>query len=58
MRDEVIEELWRIKDDLARRANYDVQTLCRELQKKQQKSIAQIVDRSAHVKQSVDVKGQ
>jgi hypothetical protein len=28
MNDEIIKELWRIKDELAREANYDVHVLC------------------------------
>ena len=31
MSDEIIRELWRIKDELAREANYDVHTLCQKL---------------------------
>ena len=31
MSDEIIRELWRIKDDFAREANYDVHTLCQKL---------------------------
>ncbi len=33
MKDEIIEELWRIKDELAREANYDIHVLCRELER-------------------------
>jgi hypothetical protein len=47
MKDEIIAELWQIKDELAREANYDVHELCRELRKGQTTSHAQIVDRSA-----------
>jgi hypothetical protein len=47
MKDEIIQELWQIKDELAREADYDVHTLCRELREKQTSSPAQIVDRSA-----------
>ncbi|MCX7013873.1 MAG: hypothetical protein NTW86_15200 [Candidatus Sumerlaeota bacterium] len=47
MKDEIIEELWRAKDDLAREANYDIHALCRELRKKEASSPDQVVDRSA-----------
>ena len=47
MKDEIIAELWQIKDELAREANYDVHVLCRELRKGQTTSLAQVVDRSA-----------
>ena len=49
MRDEIIQELWQIKDELAREANYDVHVLCRELREKQTTSTAQIIDRSAGI---------
>jgi hypothetical protein len=45
--DEIIEELWQIKDELACEAKYDVHVLCRELREKQTSSVAQIVDRSS-----------
>ena len=47
MKDEIIEELWQIKDELARRANYDIPTLCRELSAKETDSLTRVVDRSA-----------
>jgi hypothetical protein len=47
MKDEIIQELWPIKDELAREANYDVHLLCRELREGQTASHAQVVDRSA-----------
>jgi hypothetical protein len=50
MKDEVLERLWEIKDELAREANYDVQLLCRELKKRQTASRSQIVDRAALLK--------
>ena len=46
MPDEIMEELWQIKDELARRADYSVHKLCRELRKKQLHSRARLVDRS------------
>ena len=47
MKDEIIQELWQIKDELAREANYDVHILCRKLREGQTTSHAQVVDRSA-----------
>jgi hypothetical protein len=47
MKDEIIQELWQIKDELAREANFDIHVLCRELREKQTTSLARIVDRSA-----------
>ena len=47
MKDEIIAELWQIKDELARKANYDVHVLCRELREGQMHSSAHVVDRSA-----------
>ena len=35
MKDEIIEELWRIKDELAREANYDIHVLCQKLRERQ-----------------------
>ena len=46
MRDEIIQELWRIKDELARETKYDVHVLCRQLRKRQASAGTQIVDRS------------
>lgn len=46
MSDEIIEELWRIKDELAREAKYDVHLLCQKLREQQATSHEQIVDRS------------
>ncbi len=50
MRDEVIEELWQIKDKLARSVNYDVRARCRQLRERQGKSGAMMVDRSGQRK--------
>jgi hypothetical protein len=46
MSDEIIEELWRIKDELGRAANYNVQVLARELMEMQAASHEVLVDRS------------
>lgn len=46
MSDEIIEELWRIKDELGRAANYDVRVLTRELMEMQAASHEVLVDRS------------
>ncbi len=55
MNDEIITELWRIKDELAREANYDVHVLCRELREKQRSSEAKVVDRSDRFTPADDV---
>jgi hypothetical protein len=47
MADEIMQELWRIKDEIARSVNYDVRELCRRLREEQGKSGAVMVDRSA-----------
>ena len=47
MKDEIIEELWKIKDELAREANYDVHVLCQKLREMRANSRTQVVDRSA-----------
>lgn len=54
MKDEIIAELWRIKDELARESNYDVHVLCRNLREQQKNSGAEIIDRSVHLTE-VDV---
>jgi hypothetical protein len=47
MKDEIIGELWRIKDELAREANYNVHELCQKLRKQEGVSQENVVDRSA-----------
>ena len=54
MHDEIIAELWQIKDELAREVNYDVHALCRELREKQISSNDLIVDRSTCLTSSDD----
>jgi hypothetical protein len=56
MSDEIIQELWRIKDELAREAQYDVHVLCQSLRDKQSTSKATIVDRSASLAAADDVR--
>ena len=46
MKDEIIEELWQIKDELAREAKYDVHVLCQRLREQQADSRERVVDRS------------
>jgi hypothetical protein len=46
MKDEIIAELWQIKDELAREANYDVHVLCQKLREQETASCEQVVDRS------------
>ena len=47
MSDEIIQELWRIKDELARESQYDVHVLCQKLREQQAASRERVVDRSA-----------
>ena len=47
MPDEIIEELWRVKDDLAREHGYDVRALAAYLQNKQQTEGRRVVDLGA-----------
>jgi hypothetical protein len=46
MKDEIIEELWQIKDELAREAKYSVHAMCRVLREMQARSRVRVVDRS------------
>lgn len=46
MSDEIIEEMWRIKDEIGHAANYDVRLLSRELMEMQAASHEVLVDRS------------
>jgi|WetSurMetagenome_2_1015567.scaffolds.fasta_scaffold1402090_1 hypothetical protein len=48
MKDEIMAELWQIKDELAREAKFDVRTLCKELREWQAGSSAEIFDRSGY----------
>ena len=44
MPDEIIEELWRIKDEIAREHGYDVESLAAYLQSKERTEGRQLVD--------------
>jgi hypothetical protein len=58
MADEIMQELWRIKDELAREANHDIHVLCRQLRERQAGSHAQVVDRSTPIVGSEVAAGQ
>ena len=47
MKDEIIAELWQAKDELARKAKYDVHARCRQLRLRDARSRVALVDRSA-----------
>ena len=47
MSDQIIEELWQIKDSIAREHGYDIESLAAYLQTKQRSADQQIVDLSA-----------
>ena len=58
MKDEIIEELWQVKDQLARESEYDVRVLCQKLREQQASSHEQIIDRSTGpIGVSVQTKG-
>ena len=44
MSDEIIEELWQVKDSLAKQFNYDLDALAAELQRRQKESGRRIVN--------------
>jgi hypothetical protein len=44
MTDEIMEELWRVKDNLAKQFNYDVAALAAELQRRQKESGREVVN--------------
>ena len=50
MADEIIEELWRIKDSLALESGYDLDTLIAHLAERRSKSNRPVVDLSARKK--------
>ena len=47
MSDQIIEELWQIKDSIAREHDYDIESLVAHLQTKQRPAGQQVVDLSA-----------
>lgn len=46
MSDEIIEELWRIKDEIAREHGYDIESLAAYLQRKERTERRRVVDLS------------
>jgi hypothetical protein len=44
MTDEIIREVWRAKDDLAKQFNYDMEALAAELRKRQKESGRKVVN--------------
>jgi hypothetical protein len=48
MSDEVIRELWRVKDELAKEFNYDIGALAAEIRRRDKESGETIVDLSRH----------
>ena len=47
MSDKIIEELWQIKDSIAREHDYDIESLVAHLQTRQRSAGQQVVDLSA-----------
>ena len=46
MPDEIIRELWAVKDQLAREANYGIDELCRRLKARDRETSAPVIDLS------------
>jgi hypothetical protein len=44
MTDEIIQEVWRVKDELAKRFNYDIDALATELRRRQENSGRKVVN--------------
>jgi len=44
MHDEIIQEVWQAKDQLAKQFNYDIDALAAELQRRQKESARQVVN--------------
>ena len=44
MTDEIIREVWRAKDELAKQFNYDIDALAVELQKRQKESGRKVIN--------------
>ncbi len=55
MKNEIMEELWKIKDQIAHECGYDIDKLAKELRAKENKEKAPVVDLTAEAK-SVTVK--
>jgi len=53
MADEIIRELWKIKDDIASSNNYDLRKLVKYLQKKERNRNYEIVDLRSRKKTAV-----
>ncbi|MBU4272629.1 MAG: hypothetical protein KKE86_06300 [Planctomycetes bacterium] len=44
MTDEIIQEVWRVKDQLAKQFNYDLEALAAELRRRQKESGREVVN--------------
>ena len=51
MADEIIREVWRSKDQLAKKFKYDIQALSAELRKRQKRSGRKVVNLAAQRRQ-------
>ena len=49
MKNEILEELWRIKDQVAREYEYDIDKLAKRLRDKEKEAKAPVVDLSSNV---------
>jgi hypothetical protein len=48
MKNEILQEVWRNRDEFAREHNYDIDAMVATLQEMEKKSLAQTVDRRSH----------
>jgi len=58
MKDEILEELWKTKDDIAKECNYDIQKLFQNLKNKQASSNRKVVNLSITRKNCVAEKSK
>jgi hypothetical protein len=54
MADEIIQEVWRIKDQMAKKFNYDIDALVAELQRQQQQSGRKVVNLAKEAKERIE----
>jgi hypothetical protein len=52
MKDEIMEEVWRNRDEFARRHNYDLDAMVAELQERERQPWTVMVDRSKTPRQT------
>lgn len=55
MTDEIIQEVWRAKDELAKQFNYDIDALAAELRRRQENSGREVVNLEKHAAQQSQI---